>query len=99
MPKCRDVREMGEIIRLNLRLNLEDPFHKKAWDILSRVPKGQRSNKMCEGIIATAEQASLRTILREELHQIQIIRPEQEIQPEDDSVLDFLLSLQKGADL
>lgn len=90
---------MGEIIRLNLRLNLEDPFHKKAWDILSHVPKGQRSNKMCEGIIATAEQTSLRTILREELNRTQTITAKQEIQPEDDSVLDFLLSLQKGADL
>lgn len=91
---------MSEILRINIRLNLENPLHRAAWEILKKVPDGQRTQAVCLAILEKNMLEVFRKILREELDKFRFIQPEnrQEAMDEEDAVLDFLFSLQEGAD-
>ena len=91
---------MAEILRINIRLNLQNPLHRAAWEILRKVPEGQRTQAVCLAILEKNMLELLRKILREELEKFQFVQPEnkQEVMDEEDAVLDFLFSLQEGAD-
>lgn len=91
---------MADILRINIRLNLQNPLHRAAWEILKKVPEGQRTQAVCLAVLEKNLLEVLRKILREELEKFQFVQPEnkQEVMDEEDAVLDFLFSLQEGAD-
>ena len=42
VDECRDVAQVGKYQRINLSLNLENPLHKTAWEILSAIPRADK---------------------------------------------------------
>lgn len=91
---------MADIQRINIRLNLQIPLHRAAWEILKKVPEGQRTQAVCLAVLEKNMLEVMRKIVREELEKFQFVQPEpkQEVMDEEDAVLDFLFSLQEGAD-
>lgn len=94
---------MGKYWRLNLSLNMENPLHKAAWEILSAIPAGYRTEFVCRAILAQKEQEILKTTLREviqeELKYVSIsAETKQEAQNDDEAILGFLRALQEGED-
>lgn len=91
---------MADLRRLNLRLNLDNPVQKKAWDLLADIPKGYRTEEICRALLRQQEQENLRKLIQEVVHEElkhSTIRPSAE-EPEDDAVLGFLRALQEGDD-
>lgn len=92
---------MREYWRLNLSLNPGNPLQKEAWEILSSIPRGHRTDAVCRAVIAHTRQEAMldqiREVIREELKYLPI-EPEtqQETQDDDDAVLGFLRALQGG---
>ncbi len=94
---------MAEKWRLNLSLNLSIPQQREAWHILRTIPSGRRTNAVCQMVLEHKRQTELldtiRATIREELRKVDISAAEETEQPQaedvDDSVLGFLLSLQK----
>ena len=94
---------MAENWRLNLSLNLGNPLHKEAWEILSAIPAGHRTEFVCRALLDRQEQETLkstiREVMREELKYISITKePQQETQDDDAAILGFLRTLQEGDD-
>ena len=89
---------MAEIHRLSLSLQLDNPTHREAWNILTSIPRGHRTEAVCLAVLRQQEQENLRKIIREVIHDelkhttIQASAEE----PEDDAILGFLRSLQEG---
>lgn len=94
---------MAEKRRLNLSLNLSIPQQREAWRILRAIPSGQRTDTVCRMVLEHKRQTELldavRATIREELQKVDISTTEKAEQPRagdvDDSVLGFLMSLQK----
>lgn len=90
---------MADFRRLNLRLNMENPTQREAWSILSAIPKGHRTDTICQALLCQREQENMRELIREvvheELKQVNIETSKAE-EPEDDAVLGFLRALQDG---
>ena len=93
--------------RLNLSLNLSAPHQREAWNILRTIPPGQRTDAVCRMICKGHQREDLldgiRTVVREELRGVEFISAKEITeQPQagdvDDSVLGFLLALQKEGD-
>ena len=97
---------MAEKRRLNLAFSLAKPHQRRAWNWLSAIPAGQRTDAVCRLIRNHLDRRelldNLRAIVREELGaaQIQAIQKEKTTQAGDvdEDVLGFLLALQKGDD-
>ena len=91
---------MADFRRVNLRLNLDNPTQREAWSILSAIPKGYRTDAVCQVLLRQQEQENLRNLIQEvvheELKQTTIQTSAEE--PEDDAVLGFLRALQEGDD-
>ena len=95
---------MAEKRRLNLSLNLTAPHQREAWHILRTIPAGQRTDAVCRMICEGHKREtlldSIRTMLREELKQVEFVSAkEKSDEPQagdvDDNVLGFLLALQQ----
>jgi len=94
---------MAEKRRLNLSLNLSIPQQREAWHILRAIPPGRRTDAVCRMVLEHKRQTELldtvRATIREELQRVDISTTEKTEQPQagdvDDSVLAFLLSLQR----
>lgn len=89
---------MADFRRLNLRLNLDNPVQRDAWNILSAIPKGYRTEAVCRALLRQQAQDYLRKLIQEVVHEElkhSTIRPCAE-EPEDDAILGFLRSLQEG---
>lgn len=92
--------------RLNLSLNLFSPLQREAWDILSAIPAGQRTDAVCHAVCRARERDNLldavRLAIREELGGVELTTEKsaraQEAGDVGDDVLGFLRSLQKGDD-
>ena len=93
---------MSEKRRLNLSFSMVSPLQREAWQILSAVPAGQRTEAVCHAVCGIHERDSLldavRTAIREELGGASF-KTEQTRQPQGaedvgDDVLGFLLALQ-----
>lgn len=95
---------MAEKRRLNLAFSLAKPHQRRAWNWLSAIPAGQRTDAVCRLIRDHLDHQGLldelRAIVREELGAAQF-QPMQKEAPQragdvDEDVLGFLLALQKG---
>lgn len=98
---------MPEKRRLNLAFSLEQPHQRRAWNWLSAIPAGQRTDAVCRLICDHLSQREMleavRVAVREELG-----RGQPPIQNKstartkagnvDEDVLGFLSALQKGDD-
>ena len=98
---------MSEKKRLNLSFSMASPFQREAWKRLCAIPSGQRTDAVCRAVCRMYEQDALleavRQIIREELHSVEFISAKETTkQPQagdvDDSVLGFLLGLQREGD-
>ena len=93
---------MPEKRRLNLSFSMASPLQREAWQILSAVPAGQRTDAVCHAVCRAHEQDNLldavRTAIREELGgaSFKTEQPQQPQRAEDvgNDVLGFLLELQ-----
>ncbi|MDD6023730.1 MAG: hypothetical protein PUC06_05755 [Oscillospiraceae bacterium] len=91
---------MADFRRVNLRLNLDNPVQRNAWNILAATPRGYRTEAVCRALLRQQEQENLRKLIQEVVHEElkhSTIRPCAE-EPEDDAVLGFLRALQEGDD-
>ena len=91
--------------RFGATLYLDQPLHRQAWEILSAIPAGQRTNWLCLALCKQAQREQflldLKTILQAELQSSS--HPQTISQPQpagnvDDDVLGFLRALQEEGD-
>ncbi len=107
---CRGVTGMpDEKHRLNLALDMRIGDHRQAWEILSAIPRGRRTDAVCRMLIEHREQSSLQKIIqkavREELRAYGgppagTTTPEHAPKAGEvrDDILGFLVALQKEGD-
>lgn len=80
---------------------MEEPAHKRAWEILQRVPEGQKNAFLVQGILQMEDSAYLekriRQIVREELKGLQAAQGETDEVSGDipPQMLDFLSSMEE----
>ena len=92
-------------IRTAAKLIVLDPLHRQAWELLSAIPAGQRTNWLCLALCQQAQREQflldLKTILQTELQSSSYPQTISQPQPAgsvDDDVLGFLRSLQEEGD-
>ena len=98
---------MADKRRLNLSFSLASSIQREAWDLLSVIPAGQRTETVCRAVCRMYGQKSLletvRQTIREELRGVEMIsakeESEQQEQPQGvgevgDDILGFLSALQ-----
>jgi len=97
---------MAERRRISLSFSMLQPHQREAWQVLSAIPKGQRTDIICRMVHQNQFQKELmeavRNTIREELKDISYA-PEKTEQPKEtenvnDDVLGFLLALQNEGD-
>ena len=102
LSSCCGLLAMAEKKRLNLAFSMASPLQKEAWQILSAIPAGQRTDAVCHAVCRIHERDALlnavRIIIREELNSVSFPTEKSE-QPQEagnvgDDVLGFLLALQ-----
>ena len=88
--------------RFGTTLFLDNPLHRQAWEILSAIPAGQRTNWLCLALCQQAQREQflkdLKAILQTELQNssdLQAISQPQPAGSVDDDVLGFLRALQE----
>ena len=96
------MRNKSKTARFGTTLFLDNPLHRQAWEILSSIPAGQRTNWLCLALCQQAQREQflldLKTILQTELQNSSY--PQTILQPQpagsvDDDVLGFLRALQE----
>ena len=82
------------------RPNLNDPQHRRAWELLQQVPSARRKEFLVQAIFATEQtdrlEESIRKVVRAELQAVNITNAVPSPPPANaipDSALDFLNSL------
>ena len=82
------------------RPNLNDPQHRRAWELLQQTPSARRKEFLVQSILAAEQtdrlEKSIRKVVREELQAVNITNAVSSPPPENtipDSALDFLHSL------
>ena len=82
------------------RPNLNDPQHRRAWELLQQMPSARRKEFLVQAILTTEQtdrlEKSIRKVVREELQAVNITNAVPCPPPENaipDSALDFLNSL------
>ena len=94
---------MPEYRRLNLRLNLAVDIQRQAWETLSAIPPGHRTEAVCRALAAQQRDsrltAALREMLREELNNISFTAKKEKLEARNDeeAILGFLHALQEGS--
>ena len=65
------MQDKPQTARFGTTLFLDNPLHRQAWEILSAIPAGQRTNWLCLALCQQAQRAQflldLKTILQTEL--------------------------------
>ena len=97
---------MGDRRRLNLSIDLARPDQRRAWNILSATPPGQRTQAVCRMVAGYLDQQELleavRIAIREELRGVSSTKTNTQREKAgdvDDAVLGFLRALQKGDEI
>ena len=82
------------------RPNLNDPQHRRAWELLQQMPSARRKEFLVQSILAAEQtnrlEKSIRKVVREELQAVNITSAVPSPLPKNaipDSALDFLNSL------
>ena len=82
------------------RPNLNDPQHRRAWELLQQMPSARRKEFLVQAILATEQtdrlEESIRKVVREELQTASIATAVPSLPPDDaipDSALNFLSTL------
>ena len=96
---------MSDKRRLNLSFAMSSPIQREAWELLSTIPSGQRTETVCRAVCRLYGQESLleivRRTIREELGGVELTPAKNESeQPKEagdvgDDVLGFLFALQQ----
>ena len=96
------MRNKSKTARFGTTLFLDNPLHRQAWEILSSIPAGQRTNWLCLALCQQAQREQflldLKTILQTELQNSSYPQTISQLQPAgsvDDDVLGFLRALQE----
>ena len=97
---------MGDRRRLNLSIDLARPDQRRAWNILSATPPGQRTQAVCRMVAGYLDQQALleaiRITIREELRGVSSTKTNTQrgkAGDVDDTVLGFLRALQEGDEI
>ena len=82
------------------RPNLNDPQHRRAWELLLQMPSARRKEFLVQAILAAEQtdrlEESIRKVVREELQAVNITNAVPSLPPDDaipDSALNFLSTL------
>ena len=82
------------------RPNLNDPQHRRAWELLQQMPSARRKEFLVQSILAAEQtdrlEKSIRKVVREELQAVNITGAVPSPPPENaipNSALDFLSTL------
>ena len=82
------------------RPNLNEPQHRRAWELLQQVPPAKRKEFLVQSILAAEQtdrlEKSIRKVVREELQTASIATADPSLPPDDaipDSALNFLSTL------
>ena len=82
------------------RPNLNDPQHRRAWELLQQMPSARRKEFLVQAILAAEQtdrlEKSIRKVVREELQTASIATAVPSLPPDDaipDSALNFLSTL------
>ena len=90
------MQDKPQTARFGTTLFLDNPLHRQAWELLSAIPAGQRTNWLCLALCQQAQREQflqdLKTILQSELQTISQPQPAGSV---DDDVLGFLCALQE----
>ena len=96
------MQDKPQTARFGTTLFLDNPLHRQAWEILSAIPAGQRTNWLCLALCQQAQREqfllNLKTILQSDLQSssdLQAILQPQPAGSVDDDVLGFLRELQE----
>ena len=96
------MQDKPKTARFGTTLFLDNPLHRQAWEILSAIPAGQRTNWLCLALYQQAQREQflkdLKAILQAELQNSfypQTISRSQPAGSVDDDVLGFLRALQE----
>ena len=98
-PNSGETTAMCEVKRIGLRLALGNEKQRRAWELIQAIPKGKRTEHICEMLISCKEQEALEeTIYRavkRALCEEGIYRKEKKERQEEigENMLDFLASL------
>ena len=83
------------------RPNLNDPQHRRAWELLQQMPSARRKEFLVQAILTTEQtdrlEKSIRKVVREELQAVSITSAAPSPPPANaipDTALDFLNSLE-----
>ena len=96
------MQDKPQTARFGTTLFLDNPLHRQAWEILSSIPAGQRTNWLCLALCQQAQREQflldlktiLQTVLHSSCHPQTISRPQPAGRVADD-VLGFLRALQE----
>ena len=95
-PNSGDTVAMCEIKRFGLRLSLENVIQRQVWVLIQAIPKGKRTERICEMLLAWQEQEKLEDTIyksvKRALHE-EKITTKKEPEEIEENVLDFLASL------
>ena len=104
LGKCRGVPAVNDKRRLNLSFAMSSPIQREAWELLSTIPSGQRTETVCRAVCRMYGQESIleivRRTIREELSCMELTPAKNESElPQEagdvgDDVLGFLSALQ-----
>ena len=99
------MQDKPKTARFGTTLFLDNPLHRQAWEILSAIPAGQRTNWLCLALCQQVQREQflldLKTVLQTELQNSSYPQAISQPQPAgsvDDDVLGFLRALQEEGD-
>ena len=105
LDRWQTMQDKPKTARFGTTLFLDNPLHRQAWELLSAIPAGQRTNWLCLALCQQAQREQflldLKTILQTELQNSsdpQTISRPQPAGSVDDDVLGFLRALQEEGD-
>ena len=87
----------------SFRPTLDDPEHKRAWEILQRVPNGQKNAFLVQVILQSEDSEKMagmiRQVIREELKHAHFVSEDPERAEADEipvQMMDFLSAMEDG---
>jgi hypothetical protein len=96
------MQNKAKVVRVGMSLNLSNPLHRQAWEILTRIPRRQRTSQICMAICQQTDRAQylldMKALIQKELQQRNYANPIPQPQTAgtvEANVLDYLCFLQE----